>query len=467
MKIILIEPGSPGFHVFSKYPIPRLGLPMIGTILRNMGHEVTILCEDILAKSRRSIDWSQVFSSDLVGISTITSTAPKAYAIADKVREKKVPVVIGGPHVTFLPDEALEHCDYVVRGEGEKTMVEFIQVLEDTDSKAMSDVCGLSFREGTKIRHNPPRSLMTEKAWETLPYPDLTLIEEHEKIRITPIMTSRGCPFHCKFCSVTPMFGRKYRRRSVESVISEIKEKNPKQIFFFDDNFAADLKRSKQLLQRMKEEKLTIPWSAQIRTEATKDQDFLALSKKTKCFLFQIGMESINPDTLADYDKSQEVSDIIRSNKILRKQGIKAHGMFVLGSDSDDVKTIRDTVSFARKNKIFTVQLLVLVPLPGTNTFQELDAEGRIFTKDWSLYDGHHVVFEPKKMTVYQLQRESFLAMKKFYSIWKCLSYLLTFRVFKAYFNYIGHQIVKQWGKSNKTMIKNLKERFSHPRRTT
>lgn len=467
MKITLIEPGSPGFHVFSKYPIPRLGLPMIGTILRDMGHEVTILCEDILEKAGESINWSSVLSSDLVGISTISSTAPKAYALADKIREKKIPVVMGGAHVTFLAEEALDHCDYVIRGEGEKTIAEFIQVLEDTDSKAMSEVRGLSFREGTKIRHNEGRPLMSEKALESLPSPDLTLIKQHETIRITPIMTSRGCPFQCKFCSVTPMFGRKYRRRSVESVISEIKEKNPKQIFFFDDNFAADLKRSKQLLRRMREEKLIIPWSAQIRTDATKDSEFLALSKKTKCFLFQIGMESINPDTLANWDKSQEVSDIIRSNKILRKHGIKTHGMFVLGSDSDDVQTIRDTVTFAKKNRIFTVQLLVLVPLPGTETFQELEAEGRIFTRDWSLYDGHHVVFEPKKMTVYQLQRESFLAMKKFYSFWSCLRYLLTFRVFKAYFRYIGHQIVKQWGKSNKNLLQGLKERFANPKRTT
>ncbi len=137
--------------------------------------------------------------------------------------------------------------------------------------------------------------------------------------------------------------------------------------------------------------------------------------------------------------------------------------MFVLGSDSDNVKTIKDTISFAKKHKIFTVQFLVLVPLPGTETFRELDAANRIFTKDWSLYDGHHVVFEPnpEKMTVYQLQKESFLAMKKFYSLWRCLNNLITFRVVKAYFRYMGHGIVKKWEKSNKNLIKNLKEKFS------
>jgi len=405
-----------------------------------------------------------------VGISTITSTAPKAYAIADKVRERKIPVVMGGVHVTFLPDEALEHCDYVVRGEGEKTIVEFIEALEDSSgSKPMSNILGLSFKDGAKIRHNADRPLMTEEEFESQPFPDLTLIEGHEKIVLTPIMTSRGCPYHCKFCSVTPMLGRKYRRRSVESVVSEIKDKNPrpKQIFFYDDNFAADLRRSKQLLRRMKEEGLVIPWSAQIRTEATKDEEFLALSKETKCFLFQIGMESINPDTLKDYHKSQDIKDIIQSNEALRKYGIRTHGMFVLGSDSDDVKTIRDTVSFAKKHKIFTVQFLVLVPLPGTETFRELDAANRIFTKDWSLYDGHHVVFEPnpEKMTAYQLQKESFLAMKKFYSLWRCLKSLITLRVVKAYFRYTGYRIVKKWGKSNRSLLKGLKERFAAPKK--
>ncbi len=462
MKICLIEPGSPGFHVFSKYPMPRLGLPIIGTILRNMGHEVTILCEDILKKDKRPLNWSSIFGSDLVGISSITSTVPKAYAIADKIKEKGIPVIIGGPHVTFLPEEALEHCDYVVRGEGEKTIVEFIQVLEDTsNSKTMSDVCGLSFKEGTRIRHNPDRSMMTEEELESLPFPDLTLIEGHEKIKIMPIMTSRGCPFGCKFCSVTAMFGRKYRRRSVESVILEIKEKNPKQIFFYDDNFAADIRRSKQLLLRMKEEGLSIPWSAQIRTDATKDYEFIALSQETKCFLFQIGMESINPDTLVSYSKSQDVKDIIRSIKTLREHKIRAHGMFVLGADSDKVETIRESVSFAKKHKIFTVQFLVLVPFKGTQIFEELEKQGRIFTKDWSLYDGHHVVFEPKEMSVYQLQRESFLAMKEFYSLWRCLGYLFTFRFIRAYFGYVGYKIVKKWEKSNKRLFESLKKKSS------
>jgi radical SAM superfamily enzyme YgiQ (UPF0313 family) len=124
-QISFIEARSPGEHIYSKFPIPRLGAVLLGTILKNQGYTVKVFVEDIAP-----IDWSFVESSDLVGISTITSTAPRAYALADLIRRKGIPVILGGPHPTFLPEEALRHADYVVRGEADMTILPLIESLK-------------------------------------------------------------------------------------------------------------------------------------------------------------------------------------------------------------------------------------------------------------------------------------------------------------------------------------------------
>jgi radical SAM superfamily enzyme YgiQ (UPF0313 family) len=141
------------------------------------------------------------------------------------------------------------------------------------------------------------------------------------------------------------MFGRKYRFRSAESVVAEIKEKRPKVIFFYDDNFAADKKRLKQLLQMMVDEDLVIPWSAQVRTDVVRDAELLELMRRSGCGLVYLGLESVNQVTLDGFEKSQTVEDIERAIRVLHDHGIKSHGMFVLGADSDDVQTVRDTVT--------------------------------------------------------------------------------------------------------------------------
>lgn len=124
MRITLVEPAAPGFHVYSFVKVPRLGLPLLGTLLKERGHEVRIYVESL-----SEVDWNHVLSSDLVGISTTTSTAIRAYRYAERVGEAGIPTVMGGPHVTFLADEALDFCDYVVRGEGEQTLMELVDYL--------------------------------------------------------------------------------------------------------------------------------------------------------------------------------------------------------------------------------------------------------------------------------------------------------------------------------------------------
>ena len=241
MKIRLIEPISPSRHLWSKSYFVRLGLPMIGAALATAGHDVRIFNPQL-----SPIDWADVYSSDLVGISSTTSTIIEAYRIGDELRRRGIPVIVGGSHVTFMADEALEHADYVARGEaGETIMVELAEALAGDrelgstpasrtgarTARPCTRRCTSAARISTRCRSRTSRSWTATNGSAN-----------------TPIMTSWGCPFDCTFCSVTAMFGKKYRFRSAESVVAEIKQKEPERIFFYDDNMAANRKRLKRLL---------------------------------------------------------------------------------------------------------------------------------------------------------------------------------------------------------------------------
>ena len=458
MKIRLIEPDAPSMHLWTKSYFVRLGLPIIGAALTRAGHDVRIYSPQLAP-----IDWDDVYTSELVGLSSTTSTSPAAYEIADELRRRHIPVIIGGSHVTFMADEALAHADFVARGEGgEQIMLDVVDAMEGR--KQVADITGISFRRNGETVHNPLHQACPDL--DTLPFPDLTLIEGYERLSNTPIMTSWGCPFACNFCSVTAMFGRKYRFRSAESVIAELEDKRPRRIFFYDDNMAADRKRLKRLLAMMAERNLVIPWSAQVRTDVVRDPELLDLMRRTGCELVYLGLESVNQATLDGFEKSQTVEDIERAIKLLHDYGIKSHGMFVLGADTDSVQTVRDTVTFAIRNKIDTVMLNILTPLPGTPQFEELDTSGRIFDKRWELYDAHHVVFEPKLMTPYELQIEVLRGYMRFYSLRTWLRYIFTFRFTKQLlFHGWGMVIIRNWRKDarNKAFIKALKRMWPRP----
>lgn len=455
MKITLIEPQPPSLHVFSSIKLPRLGLPLLGAMLARLGHDVKIYVEDLAP-----VKMSRLFESDLIGFSATTSTVPTAYQMADQVRRerKDIPIVFGGSHVTFLSEEALEHSDYCVRGEGEHTITELVAALES--GSGLENILGLSYKKDGVIFYNPDRPL--EKDLDSLPFPDFNLVEGHKKMRITPIATSRGCPYDCRFCSVIQMFGRKYRTRDIDNVIDEIKEKRPKRIFFYDDNFTADRHRTMKMLQAFIDKCPKFLWSAQVRAEVARDEELLKLMYKSGCRIVYIGFESINQETLAAYNKKLDVEEITSSIKTIHKYGIRIHGMFVIGADEDSEKTAQSTVDFALKNKIDTIQLMILVPLPGTPYFNDLVKDNRIISNDWSLYDAHHVVFQPKQMSPYWLQTETLKQMKRFYSLRNCIRQACRFDIANLYFRFMGYRILFNWHRSpfNKNFMKKLREAY-------
>ncbi len=422
MKIVFIEPRASEANVYSKLSMPLLGPIYLGTILKNRGHEVEIYNEDICPP-----DYSKL-KADCFGISILTSTAKRGYEIAR--RFPKDNVIIGGVHATLLPDEAIQFARQVVIGEAEEVI---------------ADVVEMKTRDAF-VYGRPVENL------DSLPYPDFSLVKGFKfPSLITPISTSRGCPFDCSFCSVTKIFGREYRFRSAENVLGELKSPKRRQSFFCDDNFAANPERTYKLLNLMLKNKIR-GWSCQVRCDVARDNELLNLMSKAGCRVVCVGFESINQKTLEAYQKKQTVAQITEAIRSFHKRRIKIHGMFVLGGEDDNEKTVWDTLRFAVQEKIDTIQMSILTPFPGTKVHEFLEKEKRIFTKDWSLYDGQHIVFVPKLISAKELQLHLVRAYTKFYSLSRLMILLLRLRFRNALFNFMGYSIVNKWKEHNSKM---------------
>lgn len=409
-KIVLIEPQSKEDHVYKHVRMPRLGLPILGTQLQEAGYRVKFYLG-----TGDSLPWPKIFEADLVGISTTTATCREAYQIAGLLRTNGIPVVIGGIHATFLPEEALQFADYVVQGEAEYSFLPLVRAIEA--GLEPHGIPGVSYWNNGKPVHT--KGFEEKVDLDTLPIPDITLLGRSEKLRSVPVMTSRGCPFNCTFCCVTQMFGRRYRFRCKESILEELARYPDRHIFFCDDNFTADPGRSKELMREMiiRDDIKIKSWGAQVRVDAAFDDELISLMRSSGCTIVYIGFESVNPETLKSYNKQQTVEEIREAISRFHQYGIRIHGMFVMGGEADTPESIRETADFALAARIDSIQFMILTPMPGTPYYDKLEKEGRIVTYDWSLYDGHHAVIKPVLMSPEELQTETVKALKKFYSI--------------------------------------------------
>jgi radical SAM superfamily enzyme YgiQ (UPF0313 family) len=422
MKIVFIEPRSSGANVYSKLPMPLLGPVYLGTILRDRGHEVEIYNEDFFTPDYSRLD------ADLIGISILTATAPRGYEIADKFPREKV--IIGGVHASLLPEEALLHARQVVVGEAE-------EVIADVVEGRLKDPV---------VQGRPVEDL------DALPFPDFTLVKGFKpRIPIIPVSTSRGCPFDCSFCTVTKMFGRRYRFRSAENVMEELTRRGAHRYFFCDDNFTANPARTQRLLAMIEASPIR-GWICQIRCDVARDKELLAAMERAGCNVVCIGLESINKETLRSFGKRQSVRQIVHAIRSIHRRGIKIHGMFVLGGEDDSLKTVWDTVRFAIREKLDTLQISILTPFPGTRVYEFLEAQKRIFTKDWSLYDGHHIVFTPKLVSARELQVTVLKAYMRYYSLTRTFLSLLTWRFRNGFFRFMGYLILRRWMAHNRRM---------------
>jgi len=431
MKVSFVEPKAPFYNFYTAIinRLPLLGPVYLGTILRNEGHDVTIYNENF-----NKLDYSKIKESDILGISIMTSTTPRGYEIAQAFRSlnPKGKVIIGGSHATFMPEEAAQYADHVVTGEGELVISDLIK------------------NGGEKIiPGNPVENL------DDLPFPDFSLIAGLKSMPITPVSTSRGCPNDCAFCSVSPMFGRRYRLRSAESLIQELSRYKHRHVFFTDDNFAVNKKVTRELMNLMIEHKMTPNWTAETGVGIAKDEELLKLMTKAGCARLCIGFESMNQETLQSYGKNQTPEDVANCIKVLHKHGIKVHGMFISEGYSD----------IYSKLGLDTLQLTILTPIVGSRLYNAIREAGRFITRtyptDWKLFDGLHVVHWPNDLSPMEMQKQTFKALKRFYSRLNMIKMLIKGKYYDFFIRREGHRTIRKWEKQNRDFLSRLKERLA------
>jgi radical SAM superfamily enzyme YgiQ (UPF0313 family) len=364
---------------------------ILGALLKKAGHDVSVYEE-----LEKNVNFEKLLDSDVICIYTMTSNSRRAYYLADYFREKyQIRVVLGGIHATYLPHECLEHADQVVIGEAEKVIVDVIE------GRIKDKI----------VKSEPVRDL------DEIPFSDYSLLKTGCKA--VNVLTSRGCPHSCTFCSSSRMF-YPYRKRSVENIIEELrvhKKAGVKYLNFQDDNLIADKKRVKILLRRMIAEDLVFRETFFFgRIEIIEDDELLELLQKANLKRVLIGIETINQKSLNNINKRLFVSDLLKLKNKLKKYEIKLVASIVLGFDSDDINDIRKTVDFCLSINPFQLQPSILTPFPGTPIFKEMDKAGRIVDYNWEKYDMTHVVFKPKQISNYDLSHEYFSTVKKFYS---------------------------------------------------
>ena len=456
-SVVFIEPKSSKTNVFDNYMrLPLMGSLYLGTILHNRGHTVRLLNENIL---QREIDITNV-DADVFCLTALSTSARRARMLAVKIREchPVAKILIGGIHASLLPEDFIDVADHVVVGEAEDIIVDLVEG-----------------RIREKLVHGAPVDNL-----DTLPIVNFRLLEGIEKLRTIPIMTSRGCPYDCTFCSVTKIFGRRFRMQSPSRIIAEI-ESARSQIhqnigfFFYDDNFTAVHERIDELCREMIRRKLNIRWTTQVRVNLTADPGLIRTMVQAGLRWVYVGFESVNDKTLKDLHKSQTVLDIENAIRIFRECGVSVHGMFMLGEDNDTVEGIAQALEFTIRTKIDSVQFMILTPLPGTVLFDRLDREGRLLHKDWDYYNGMFVVFRPKHITAEELMRRMFGAYVGFYSIPRTIrdSFHLAARMAGDMFikksrrkhryridtivkRLAARMIVKRYHKSNTDYVKNV-----------
>lgn len=457
-KITLIKAEPKNTNVYSTFSYPGLALPVLGTVLKQKGYDVRIYVESI-----QPWDWSRILESDLVGLTVNSAESRESYELACAIRAKtSAPIVMGGYHVTYMAEEALDYCDYVVRGEGEETFAELADELVE-GHRRVEGILGISYRHKGQVVHNPDRPLLQDIDL----IPDQALIagyrDYHRRFfqRVFPtgalVASSRGCPYDCTFCSIIEIYKRTTRYRSPEAVIEDIRQQTAltgrPYVFFVDDNFTAHQRKCKDLLRHLIDADLNIRFSAQVRLEFSQDEEFIRLMKEAGCYMVFVGLESINPQTLEDFRKRQTVDEVRHCIERLRREKIHVHGMFVFGGDADDVETCRNTARFAVEQGLGSAQFMPLYPIPGTVQTTALRQAGRLLQarnpvtgrEEVAWGAGNFVLFQPYRMKPAELQWEVLQAYESFYSWRNILASLFGGGpLLSAAIKVIGHRLLRQ-----------------------
>lgn len=387
MKILLISPAIDGQTRMAKGLLtPPLNLYFLKG-LTPIEHEVKIVEEEI-----ESLDLDE--DCDLVGITCMTCTAPRTYELAKEFKSRSKTVVLGGIHPTIMPDEAKKYASSIIIGEAENI---WETLLKD-------------FQEG-KLKKVYSGSNPDLRKFVPLDYKKL----RRGFLKPLPLITSRGCPYACDFCSIKELYGQKIRHVPIDNIVRYIKESKTKAVCFQDDNIVGDPDYAAQLFKALIP--LKIKWTSQASISIADDLEILDLAVKSGCVGLYIGLESVCESQLQNlkkqYGRIKQVEDALR---IIRKSGIPFVVSVIFGFDTDTKEIFKKTLNFLMKNKIGAASFMILTPYPNIKLFNDFAQNNRLLTKDWKYYTHNIVVFKPKNMSAYELQLGTTEMRNKFYT---------------------------------------------------
>ncbi|MDP3955273.1 MAG: radical SAM protein, partial [bacterium] len=382
LKVALVNPPQS-----TNYPQPPMGLALLAAVLERAGYQVTIVEANALKLSPEAIV-PLVSQADVVGLTAMTPTINAALAIARRLRKAypDLPLILGGTHATLLPEETLANTpelDIIVRGEGEETIIELLSAL--SAKQPISQIPGVSYREGGQIVSTPLRSGNTDLdslpflAYHLLPWHSYKPHPPHGRgLPFAAIITSRGCPYHCSYCS-KPIFGTACRGQSPLRVVEEVdyhrRRFKIKEFAFYDDVFTLDKKRTHAIADEMIKRGLKVPWTCETRVNLV-DKDLLRHIKQAGCYSIAYGIESGSPEILDTLDKGITLKQVEEAVRFSQEVGLQTIGYFMIGSPGESPETIKQTIQLAKKLKLDFAQFAITTPFPGTKLYQ-LYSEGR------------------------------------------------------------------------------------------
>ena len=407
MKILLTNPANAGILRAVGVHFPPMGLLYLGAYLEREGYRVEI--RDFCNPGGRP-DYSRY---DLVGISADTTRHLKAMEIARQAKEAGCMVVMGGPHPCYIDEEILASpwVDFIVHGEGEATLLELVRALEASD-REWEGIQGISFRRDGRVVRTPMRPFIQDLNALPLPVRHLVDMDLYRRTKfgerpITPVVTSRGCPTNCHFCSSSSFFGTKWRARSPEAVAEELEELHGKYGFgavaFVDDNFTLSPQRVVAISEEIIKRGLDLWWWNFSRAETlVRNEEMLKVMRRAGAKTVYIGVESASPRTLDDLGKKMDLDTVIKAVELLKKHGFEIFASYILGSPRDDARDIRETIRFAKRLDTNVAQFSILTPYPGTALYEEL--KEHIWLRHWPFYDSQHLVFRHRRISFMRME---------------------------------------------------------------
>lgn len=408
-----------------------MGLAIIAAVLERNGYQVSVVDANALRLTPEEIPPFTV-DADVVGLTAMTPSINTALKIARQIKSLKpdLPVVLGGPHATLLAEETLAaapEVDIIVRGEGEETIVELLQVL--AEGQPLDNVAGITFRRDGQMVNTAAGSSVIDLdslpflAYHLLPWRKYRPHPPHGRaLPFAVSITSRGCPYHCAYCS-KPIFGNRFRAQSPKRVIEEIifyqENYGVKEIAFYDDVFTLQKERAYDIADEMIKRNLKLYWTCETRVNLV-DKELLQHMKQAGCYAIAYGVESASPEILDTISKGITPQQVEEAVAITREVGMQTIGYFMLGSPGETPQTIRRTIDFARKLKLDFAQFSLATPFPCTELYQLYQQQQRK-TVSWEHFvygdigSKENPLFESDQLSRIDLQRWARKAYREFY----------------------------------------------------